>query len=886
MPLNPGTRLGAYEILGALGAGGMGEVYRARDPRLGRHVAIKLLPEAFAADPERLARFEREARLLAALNHPNVAILHGLETDGPHRFLVMELVEGGSLAQRLAAGPLPMAEVVDIGRQVATALEAAHEAGMVHRDLKPGNIMVTPDGVAKVLDFGLAKGPVGSASDMSLSMSPTQTYSATIGGAILGTAAYMSPEQARGKPVDRRTDIWAFGCVLYECLTAQRAFEGETVSDMIAAILKSDVAWDALPADTPPGLRRLLARCLERDPRQRLRDIGEARLILEGSLAAPAQESVGATGARAGVPLPVAVGAALLLAAFAAAGAWWLRPAPEAPTTWSDLVPPPEFRPLMGPGGNMALSPDGQQVAFLASDTVGVRRLLVRDLSTGGVRVVDTQGDPSYPFWSPDGASLGYFREGRLHRIDLEGGAGSALADAPEGRGGAWSRNGDIVFAPSSRGGLSLVRAAGGEVRVLIPDSLAEGWRFPHFLPDGRHLIAARFDSTASRIRLERLSLRDGARRALALGDGIMGNTAFVDGHLFFVQAGALKARRFDPATAEFRGEAQTLASQVVSSHSRGRADFAVGGAGTILYRAGSDGGPDEVVIRDRNGQVVDRMAGTMPLEDLDLSRDGRTVLVAGVNAQRNESSIWRFDLARGTRTRLTFPTSGFCDDPALSADGQRVAFAERASVRTIAATGAGGETVVLRRPWDALVAQWFPDGRSLLFTSPDTLGDRGRRHDMLWRLDLESGEPSALLASPSGAIRQPQLSPDGRWLAYSAQAERFEVFVQDFPALSGRWQVSNRGGAMMRWRGDGREIFYLDYDGAMNAVPIEPRGPGLELGTPQSLFTTELSPSHLSNRGFSFGVNAAGDRFALIEPLRSSDATSPWVLVRGWRPR
>lgn len=882
MPLTPGTRLGPYEIVAPLGAGGMGEVYRARDPRLDRIVAIKVLPDAFGGDPERLARFEREARLLASLNHPNIAALYGLELDGARRFITMEFVEGESLAQRLRKGAMPVDEAIDVARQVATALEAAHDGGIVHRDLKPGNIMLTPAGVAKVLDFGLAKGVAGSASDTSISMSPTMTFATAVDGVILGTAAYMSPEQARGKPVDRRTDIWAFGCVLFECLTGRQTFEGETVSDLIASILKGGIEWAALPAETPQHVRDLLHRCLERDARQRLRDIGEARLMLEqGPSSAAHAVAAPAVPVRAGLSVTMAVGGALVLAALAAFGAWALKPAPKVATTYAELSPPPESRFSSSVGGHEAISRDGRWFATAVLDSAGTRRLMVRDLETGGARLLAGTDDASYPFWSPDARSLGYFVPGKLMRVDLESGASFMVSPAQDGRGGDWNRDQRIVFAPNSTGGLNVVSASGGEVQVLVPDSSRDAYRFPHFLPDGRHFIVGKFDSSLS-VHLEVRSLDGDKARPLPMGESVMANTYFTAGYLFYCEDFVLRARPFDPSRAQFTGDAITLATPVNMAPPRGRGSFAVGGENvSLIYRPGRALGRDHLVERDRTGRVVRSFDPRSGLEDLGLSPDGNRLVWSQTSGMGGgEREVWIHDLARQTSARMTFTNDN--DDAVWSPDGKRIAWACPTGIKTRDASGAGDDSDALLSKTDMSLNQWTPDGRTLLFTAASSGRDKS---DVIWTLDLASGSAVELFRSDAGYVRHAQVSPDGRWIAFtSLQNNRPEVFAMDYPGLKSRWQVSTQGGLAPRWRRDGGEILFLDLDTRMMSVKVTASENALTLGLPSLLFPTEMS-SHAQNRVASWDLDARGERFFMLEPMQQAEERPPLTLIRGWAP-
>ncbi|MBI5169117.1 MAG: protein kinase [Candidatus Eisenbacteria bacterium] len=878
MALAAGDRLGLYEIVAPLGAGGMGEVYRARDTRLDRVVAIKVLPEAFAEDPERLARFEREARLLASLNHPNIAALHGLESEGGRRYIAMEFVDGLSLAQRLASGALPIEDALDVARQVATALEAAHEGGIVHRDLKPGNVMLRPDGTVKVLDFGLAKGAAGSASDSSLSMSPTRTNAMTGDGMILGTAAYMSPEQARGKPVDRRADIWSFGCVLFECLTGRQAFEGETVSDLIASILKGTIEWDALPAATPPRVRTLLERCLERDARQRLRDIGEARLVLEQPGSAEAPAAAPAVPARAPLPIAALVGGALLLAAIASFAAWTLKPAPRVATTWAELMPPAGGRWEWTVGGDGAVSPDGRWFISSATDSLKVRRLVLRDIETGGVRPLGGTEEGSYPFWSPDGKSIGFFMPGRLQRLELDGGSITTIAPAPDGRGGAWNTAGQIVFSPSARAGLRVVSASGGEVRTLVPDSLHCNYRFPHFLPDGRHFLVGRMEAGAPHSLLV-MSLEGGAPRSLGLPASTFANAYFARGLLFYNHDYILRARPFDPARLEFTGEAMTVTTPVTGLINRGHSDFSVGGDGTIVFRSQLVRQNDQIVVRDREGRMLRTIPTRGELQDLNLSPDGSRLATALKLENASWPDVWLFDTRQTAESRLTFNQAS--DDAVFSPDGSRIAFQADSGVWTRATDGSGAPERVLTSLVDASPTQWV-DANTLLLTSPTD--KPGTRADVIISLDLPTAKTRGLIEGEL-FVRDAQVSPDGRWIAYvTASGSLAQVFVMDYPGLRSRWQVSQDGGTAPRWRRDGRELLFLDLDDQLLSAAVSASGASLTFGAPVVLFQHRMG-GHVRNRIHSWAVDAGAQRFYMLEPSVPEEPRAALTLVRGWQP-
>jgi serine/threonine protein kinase len=510
MGLTSGTKLEPYEITGAIGAGGMGEVYRARDTRLGRDVALKVLPQAFARDAERVARFRREAQVLASLNHPNIAAIYGFEDSGGVHALVMELVEGPTLAERIAKGPIAVEEALPIAKQLCEALEYAHERGIVHRDLKPANIKLASNDAVKILDFGLAKALQGDAASGDISSSPTITRMATQAGIILGTAAYMSPEQAKGKSVDRRADIWAFGCVLFEMLTGKMAFSGETVTDTLAAVIRAEPDWFLLPADTPQAIRQLLRRCLKKDAKQRLQSVGDARIAVEEVLsgASPEAASVSAEGRESRLrnqwsrALPWAATALLtIVAALLAIGYLWRAPQP-APVIVSQILPPPNQSFALG--GNSAgppvLSPDGRKLAFAAMGSDGKQQLWVRSLDSSAAQPLAETDGAMYPFWSPDGGSLGFFADGKLKRIDASGGPPLTLCDAPNGRGGAWNASGTILFTPDLTATVYRVPAAGGTPTEVVKPSLNTGSnRWPQFLPDGKHFLFYDHSATDTR---------------------------------------------------------------------------------------------------------------------------------------------------------------------------------------------------------------------------------------------------------------------------------------------------------------------------------------------------------------------------------------------------
>jgi eukaryotic-like serine/threonine-protein kinase len=615
MPLAPATRLGSYEIVAPLGSGGMGEVYRARDLKLNRDVALKVLPDTFASDPERLARFEREAHKLAALNHPNIAAIYGVEESSGVRALVMELVEGETLAERIAAGPVPIPEALAIARQIAVALEAAHEHGIIHRDLKPANVKATPEGVVKVLDFGLAKVAEEPSAAGNPTLSPTLTLQATRAGVILGTAAYMSPEQARGAAADRRADIWAFGVVLFEMLTGRQSFPGETTSDILAGVLRAEPEWSALPAATPHGVRKLLKRCLERDRKQRLQAIGEARIAIDECLAhpeAPPAAIVSHTKSRERVAW---IAAALAAATALTVSAMHFREKPPDVRTFRFSVFPPDkatFGDLSTTGAVM-VSPDGAQLAFVGAGQGANPELWLRPLDSLTAHPLAGTTGATYPFWSPDSRYLGFFAEGKLKKVAVNGGPPQTSCEATNGRGGSWSRGKSgaevIVFAPDATGGLFLVSAAGGEPVTLtaLDSSLQQNsHRQPEFLPDGRHFL---FVATSSQPEKNAIFIGDveakpataGARRLMA---GDSRPLYAPPGYLLFVREKNLMAQPFDAASVQFTGDIFPIVDHVASAPLRNIGAFSVSGGGLLVWGTDS-ASPRHLTWLDRRSRSL-----------------------------------------------------------------------------------------------------------------------------------------------------------------------------------------------------------------------------------------------------------------------------------------
>jgi Tol biopolymer transport system component len=890
MLLSAGTRLGPYEIVSALGAGGMGEVYRARDTKLDRAVAIKILPEAFAADTERIARFQREAKTLASLNHPNIAHIHGLEESNGVRALVMELVEGEDLAQRIARGAIPVAEALPIAKQMADALEAAHEQGIIHRDLKPANIKVRRDGTVKVLDFGLAKAmePTGVASP-SVSQSPTITTPAmTHAGMILGTAAYMSPEQARGKTVDTRADIWAFGCVLYEMLTGQRAFDGEGVSETMARVIEREPNWARLPATLSPALRTYITRCLQKDPRQRVQAIGDVRLALDGAF----ETSVGQTAAPAAVALwqrVAMMGVAAIIASGAIIGTLvWFAARRAEP------VPPRVSRLQLTPAGaaalsinwndrDLAITPDGSRLVYIGNQGT---QIFVRALDALAPVAVFT-GRVGGLFVSPDGQWIG-FRDGLgvLKKVAVAGGPAVTLAtiDTAGSSGATWGPDDTIIVATNSVDtGLQRVSAAGGPLTVLTRPDRAQGEAdhfWPEILPGGRAVLFTITSLTggldASQVAV--LDLQTGARRILARGAS---HAHYVSsGHLVYAAAGTLRAVPFDLARLETRGTPVTVVPDVVTTI-QGGVNAVVAGDGTLAYVLGTvEGTPRTLVWVDRQGHETPIPAPPRPYLLPALSPDGTRVAVFANDQQRD---LWLWDLRRATLTRLT-STPGVDVVQLWTPDSRRLIFtSERAGVRNLfwqAADGAGAAERLTESPDTQYPTGVSPDGRRLIFTdeSPTTAND-------LMAIELDATRRVTPLVQSPFVEQNGTVSPDGRWLAYEANdSGRFEIYMRPFPEVnSGRWQVSTTGGTRPIWARSGQELVYVSPTGALMGVAVA-RGPSWAATTP-TLVVKEGYFTNLNWWGRSYDISPDGQRFLMIKEGGADGTAAPAsiVVVQHW---
>jgi len=912
--MNVGSRLGGYRVVAPLGAGGMGEVWRAEDEKLGRQVALKVLPDDFAADPERLARFEREAKVLASLNHPNIATLFGLETavvapdDGPEKseirnpksempasevtFLIMELVEGEDLSERIARGPIPIDEAIPIARQIAEALEAAHEAGIVHRDLKPANIKLTEDGVVKVLDFGLAKAWETDAGDSSLSLSPTVTRHATAAGVILGTAAYMSPEQARGKKVDRRADIWAFGVVLWEMLTGRRLFRGETVSDVLASILKETLDHDALPHATPRAARRLLTRCLERDPKNRLQWIGDARLDLDEARNAATEPgepvpSGAVSGSRRKEWAGWLAASAATVAALALAALLWLQPAPDPDVVMTRFsVSVGEEQQLSFVGlPIIGLSPDGRTLAFTATNLeLGIDMIYLRKLGENKVwPLAGTEGG-SGPFFSPDGTYLGFSANGYLKKIPVDGGAIETLASTPNSRGGVWLPDNTILFSPEYAAGLWRVSASGGEPELVVdvdPEKGERTYRFPDVHGDGRTVLftvgAADSPNRYEDAAIVAFDLESGQRTTLVDGANM---ARFVgDDKVVYWKAGKIFAVEFDPRRRVTVGEPIAAIDDVGGDPSSGAGYFAVSRSGTVAWVNGG--------VTETNSVLTvvgpDDNAERLPLEPRGFhqprfSPDGTHLAVTVGRGQYGvDGDVWLYDLATGAFSRFTF--DGNSNYPLWTPDGKNVAYLDYSDTSGISIKPADGSKAAesLTPPADTPVfpESFSPDGRTVAYTRI------GQTADIYL---VSAGEEARLFEKDATG---PVFSPDGRWIAYSSPPASgySRVYVRPVQG-EGKWQVSSGQGNYPRWSGNGRNLFFINLDTPQRPLMVVDvdGGDTFRVGPPRVVvkdlggrFVTATAPA------VNWDVSPADGRFIFVEIERDERASARVEFAINW---
>jgi serine/threonine-protein kinase len=876
-----GKSIAHYTVTDKIGEGGMGEVYKATDSKLQREVALKVLPDSFAKDIERLARFGREAEVLASLNHPNIAIIHGFEEAEGSRALVMELVDGDTLEDIIQRrGAMPLDEAVKIASQIALALEEAHEHGVVHRDLKPANVKVTPSGLVKVLDFGLAKALEDSPAGADLSHSPTISLAATQAGIIIGTAGYMSPEQASGRPADRRADVWSFGVLFYEMLTGRRAFAGETVSHTLAAVLHGEPDLDELPAELPSRIRRLLERCLTKDPRVRLQSIGEARVLLEQFIvnpasfedAAPAEAPI----TRRAAILPWAVAGALAVAL--AATLFVLRPPPPEPPSPSvrlkvEMGESPVF---LGSGASIALAPGSRHIAYVLGagqeSTIWVRALnqLV------GTQLPGTEGGYN-PFFSHDGDWIGFATTTELQKVSVTGGTPLTLTKVSRSRGADWSDDDRIILAPDPSAGLAVVPGAGGDPRTVTELGEDRSHRWPSWLPGSTAAIYTAVDNNGD-LRIDAVDLTTGAQKTVHPSGAFARYAA--SGHLLYLNDGTLFAVPFDLEELEIEGTPAPVMQGIHGDIGTGGAHYAVSDTGTLTYLQGTAGTQQHSLLWvDHLGRTTSIAEQPQTFAEPRLSPDGKRLAVEIIAS--NGADAWVYDLERGASTRLTFD-EGYDEVPIWSPDGTFVAFSsDRDGTPNIyrKRSDGSGEVERLTESENAQYpSSWSPDGRYLLFTS---IGGPGAND--IWVLDLESGETSEYLGTPFSEA-EASFSPDGRWVAYqSDEAGNYDVFVRPFPDGGGKWQISIGGGNYARWSPEGDRIFYRTPQGAAS-VAVDTGGGALRAETPELLFSGTFAPLTVGGNFYAdWDVAADGQRFIMFQ-LEGGDTTRDHlVFVLDW---
>ena len=885
MSLSPGTRIGIYEVTAKIGEGGMGEVYQARDTTLDRDVALKVLPEAFTADPDRLARFRREAKVLASLNHPNIGAIYGLESSGGIQALVLELIDGPTLADRIAEGPIPVDDVLAIAKQIAGALEAAHEQGIIHRDLKPANVKVRPDGTVKVLDFGLAKAVTPVASGVSAAELPTMSMSApTQMGMVLGTPPYMSPEQAKGMPVDKRADVWAFGCVVYEMLTGTRAFPGDDVSEILASILARDPDTSSLSPDVPRALRRLLRRCLEKDQKRRLRDLGDAMVDLEEAPDEPSIQvdtatpaAVRAWGWRSAL---VAVAALVLGAAIAAVA--FLGVSPEESRAVVRFAVTPglgEALDINAQDTDLAVSPDGTKIVYVGA-VGGQRTLFIRSFDRiEATPLADLGTNPNTPFFSPDGEWVGFFdRAVSLKKAPTNGDRPVTIADMPgqgRARGASWGPDDTIIFATAGGGnGLWRVSANGGEPEtVTTPDpERGESHLWPSILPDGTAVLFTITTGEIEDAQIAVLSLETGEQQVLV--DGGSNPHYAPTGHLVYGADGVLQAIAFDPDDLTVTGDAIPVV-QDVNTKGTGAVNFSVSQTGALVFIPG--GPTSELMLAwvNRSGQME-------PLREASglngwprLSPDGRQVAMIMTGQGSSGGDVWLRDLSRALDSRLTVTGPNLY--PVWTQDGTRVTFASlrdgRYRVFWKPVDASNTEELLLEGEGSFFPASWSVGDESLIYYMSPGLVDRD--------LGVMSGDGSTtpFLATEFNE-RAPRLSPDGRWVAYvSNQSGDDQVYVRTFPDSGQVIQVSTQGGTEPVWSRDGRELFYRN-GGEMLVVDVESGGD--EFGTPRLLFegTYESDPNGIG--AANYDVSLDGQQFLMVSRDSRAERLS-LVVVENW---
>jgi serine/threonine protein kinase/Tol biopolymer transport system component len=874
MALAPGTKLGPYEIGAPLGAGGMGEVYRARDTRLERNVAIKILPAHLSSDPVRKQRFEREAKTISSLNHPHICVLHDVGHQDGIDYLVMECVEGETLAMRLEKGPLALEQVLKYGTQIADALDKAHRSGVVHRDLKPGNIMLTKSG-AKLLDFGLAKQAVAPASVATLTAAATPM---TQEGTIVGTFQYMSPEQVEGKELDGRSDIFSLGAVLYEMLTGQSAFPGKSQLSVASAILEKEPApISSVKPMTPPALDHAVKKCLAKLPDERWQSASdlasEIKWITEsGSQAGPAVRAAAPGKVQRALPWLVSF---VLLFALVVVAIWWRNSTPPEQTMYFST-------PFPFPARDMALAPNGHTLAVVAYwETARKNVLWIYELgSPNANRLADTEG-ATYPFWSADGRSLAFFADGKLKKLEVPGGPVQTVCDAPSGRGGTWNKDGVIVFTPEATlgpgRGLYRVSASGGTpTRISDPDTSRgeQSHRWPMFLPDGTHYLYMAANFTGQKgVNAVFVGSLDSKEKHFVVE--ATANAAYAaPGYLLFCRDKNLLAQRFDPKRFALTGEPTTILTEIQYQPQVKRAVFAVSDNGLLVAQTGSGVALSQPIWFDRKGNEVGVVAKPGVYGNISIAPNGRSVAVDITDMAGLNTDVWTYELQRDSAKRLTFDPA-FDVVPIWSPDVSRLVFSSNRQLSVDLymknSDGAQEEKAILHDDFNKLPNDWTKGGKYILYT----------RGTDLWFLTLPELKSSLFLKAVS-ILRNGQFSPDGRWVAYASnETGKWEIYVTSFPDARGKWQVSTSGGEQPRWRADGKELFFLSSDSKMMAAPVT-TGATFDAGSPATLFQTSPRQPVSTNDQFVYDVSRDGQRFLTLTQLKQAE-TAPMSVVLNW---
>ncbi len=881
MTLTAGQKLGPYELGEAIGAGGMGEVYRARDTRLDRTVAIKVLPAHLADSSDLRQRFEREARAISSLNHPHICSLYDVGHQDGVSFLVMEYLEGETLAQRLERGALPLSDVLKYGVQIADALDKAHRQGVVHRDLKPGNIMLTPQGGAKLMDFGLAKSAIAAASISSMTAPAHASSPITTKGMIVGTFQYMSPEQVEGKEVDARSDLFAFGAVLYEMMTGRRAFQGKSQLSVASAILEKEPEPISIAQPlTPPSLDRTIRKCLAKDPEDRWQTARDLQLELQW---------IAEAGSQAGAPAVVvagrkqrerwawiaAAGFAVLAIVFAVG---FVMRAPQPPSVLRATILPPEKTDFQG----AVVSPDGTRLAFVGRGADGTAKLWVRSLDALSAQALSSTDGAFLPFWSADSRSIGFFSaDGKLKKIEASGGPPISLCDVPSGggRGGAWNRDGVILFGMVGRNGIQRVSSAGGATTPVTKLDEARkdaNKRWPVFLPDGQHFLYNVRSADRSLAQGEELYVGslDGKvnKKLLPASFGVQ----YASGHILFVRESTLMAQPFDTKRLELAGDAFPIAEQVLTNGANGYAAISTSENGVLAYRTGAGQVGSKLVWFDRQGKELGALGDPAIYFNLKISSNGQKVAVDISDPKIGPPDVWVYDVVRKLRTRLTFDAQADML-PVWSPDGTRVVFRSSRKgpddLYMKDSSGAGNDELLFESAENKVATSWSADGKFILFNSSGV-----KTRSDIWVLPMMGERKPYVFLQTDYQESEAQFSPDGRWVAYrSNESGRDEIYVKPFPGPAGRWQVSTGGGTRAKWRRDGKEIFYLADDDKIMAAEIRVKGTAIEVGAVKPLFQTRPQ-----RPGAIYDAASDGQRF-LVNTAVVEQSASPVTLVVNW---